>query len=230
MENDIKGVGGELAFCRMLGLSLDRIMDTSPNWVLKDKQDCILPDGRTVDVKTTSGGKTSKHLNVEPWKQRNPAAVYVSMCRTGKAFFTFRGAALSEDVFHPMFSPFVDGIKPGTDPNSGLGHVSVCYRVPLDFLGGLPDPLSDSKYKVPHTGKDLRAMFLGPSDAPATLLPKATRDLLPHGLSSPMVVEAIGKELDADICPQTMTMREWWDLCRTGLVPRWADGMESLLF
>ena len=46
---DLNGLGGEVAFCRLFGLEPD--FDTSNG--AENKVDARLPDGRTVDIKTT---------------------------------------------------------------------------------------------------------------------------------------------------------------------------------
>lgn len=61
---DLQGIGGEFAFCAMIGVDPDTTI--YPRSSLKDKGDLLLPDGRKVDIKTThyKDGK----LLVVPWK------------------------------------------------------------------------------------------------------------------------------------------------------------------
>lgn len=215
---NIKGVEGEIAFCRMSGSSMDNIMDTkTANHALIDKQDCILGDGRSVDVKTTSGS-SSHHLNVEAWKQRNPAKLYVSVIKNGN-MFTFRGAAEAQDVFNPLFSPHVDGIVAGTKMETGYGHMLVCHRVPIEFLGPLPNPREGCIVQPPRTGAEVIKMM--------EELDKSVKEKLPKNLSSPSVVRAIADEIDMGVRPETMRLTEWRTVCKNGLMQRWgaSDGL-----
>ena len=46
---DVQGFGGELAFCRMAGIEPDLSIEPG----VRPAVDCVLSDGRTVDVKTS---------------------------------------------------------------------------------------------------------------------------------------------------------------------------------
>jgi hypothetical protein len=68
---DLEGIGGELAFCKLMNIYPDMQTD----FILG--HDCLLQDGTKVDVKTTKY-ETGKLLSV-PWKDSNEIDVFALM-------------------------------------------------------------------------------------------------------------------------------------------------------
>lgn len=68
---DLEGIGGEIAFCKMMNLYPDLQIEYIPGY------DCVLPDGTKVDVKTTKY-ENGKLLSV-PWKEPKDIDVFALM-------------------------------------------------------------------------------------------------------------------------------------------------------
>ena len=68
---DLEGIGGELAYCKIMNVYPDFQTDTAPEC------DCILSDGTRVDVKTTKY-ENGKLLAV-PWKTAKVIDVFALM-------------------------------------------------------------------------------------------------------------------------------------------------------
>jgi len=62
-QTDLEGIGAELAFCKIMNIYPDLQFGERPI------EDAVLPDGRTVDIKTTQY-KQGRLLAV-PWKKPN---------------------------------------------------------------------------------------------------------------------------------------------------------------
>ena len=74
-DMNVNGFGAELAFCRLAEIEFDSSTISFENHFLK--HDCILPDGRTVDVKNTKYSTGS--LIVGKGKEKMKVDVYVLM-------------------------------------------------------------------------------------------------------------------------------------------------------
>lgn len=94
-QTDLDGVGGELAFCKLVNAWPDMHLcsyttDTDPG-------DCTLPDGRTVDVKTTRYPRGK--LLVARWK---PPKVDLFALMVGTfPHYSYRGALSSRQMIDP---------------------------------------------------------------------------------------------------------------------------------
>lgn len=70
-ETDLQGIGAEIAFCRMNNIYPDTEVGHTPD------ADCIMADGKTVDVKATK--HQNGHLLVARWKQPGAVGLYALM-------------------------------------------------------------------------------------------------------------------------------------------------------
>ncbi|MFZ9156286.1 MAG: hypothetical protein ACO204_00675 [Schleiferiaceae bacterium] len=101
---DLEGAGAEVAFCKMMNV----YPDTEPG---KKSADCVLRDGRTVDVKSTA--HPAGRLIAARWKVLGEVEVYALMIGSFPAY-RFAGWATSEgliqherlvhDLGHPMYA------------------------------------------------------------------------------------------------------------------------------
>jgi len=90
---NINGFGAELAFCKLTDSKFDSTTNPDENHFLKD--DAVLADGRTVDVKTTRY-KTGK-LIIRVGKEEKKVDLYALMIGEFPKF-TFRGWITYDDV------------------------------------------------------------------------------------------------------------------------------------
>lgn len=70
-ETDLQGIGAEIAFCRMHNIYPDTEVGHTPD------ADCLMSDGRTVDVKATK--HANGHLLVARWKKADAVDIYALM-------------------------------------------------------------------------------------------------------------------------------------------------------
>jgi hypothetical protein len=94
-ETDLEGIASELAFCRLFNLYPDLTIFTRTS--AQDAGDVTLPDGRTVDVKSTKY-KNGKLLAVL-WKSAK-VDLYALMVGTFPEY-TFKGFMSSSELLQP---------------------------------------------------------------------------------------------------------------------------------
>lgn len=94
-ETELEGFGAEMAFCRMVGSFFNRTTNENEDYSVK--YDCVLPDGRTVDIKNTKypNGK----LLVLFGKERFVVDMYVLMTGVFPSYI-FRGWAAYSDIIN----------------------------------------------------------------------------------------------------------------------------------
>ena len=92
-ETELEGFGAEMAFCRMVGSFFNRTTNENEDYSIK--YDCVLPDGRTVDIKNTK--YTNGKLLVLFGKERFVVDMYVLMTGVFPSYI-FRGWAAYTDI------------------------------------------------------------------------------------------------------------------------------------
>jgi hypothetical protein len=73
----IQGLVGEFAFCRLFGLVVEAMDDAHRTASTETRFDAVMPDGRTVDCKTST--HPDSDLLVALWKEGNPPSLYALM-------------------------------------------------------------------------------------------------------------------------------------------------------
>ena len=105
-QTDINGFAAEMAFCKLHNLYPDFSVHYVSARNGTDTGDCRLPDGRTVDVKTTT--YKSGKLLIAGWKQRT-VAMYALMIGSIDVGFRYCGAIASSAVLTPLFRQSFNG-------------------------------------------------------------------------------------------------------------------------
>ena len=105
-QTDINGFAAEMAFCKLHNLYPDFSVHYVSARNGTDTGDCRLPDGRTVDIKTTT--YKSGKLLIAGWKQKT-VAMYALMIGSIDAGFRYCGVIASSAVLSPLFRQSFNG-------------------------------------------------------------------------------------------------------------------------
>jgi hypothetical protein len=131
---DLQGVLGEYAFCKLFGLPIE-IFDTTCRSASNDTFDARLPNGFTVDIKTTI--KLDASILVSVWKNKNPPDCYALMIYTNGSKELDRNAMLTTNLPVLEFKGFVMSkhiLQPQTLITMGRGDCFTHYSWPQEKL------------------------------------------------------------------------------------------------